>query len=158
MNHEFKPVTIANAGMLWNLISGTAERELSFSGNAIKHFREIFTDDELVRRYNDPAAPVFVIQQKNIISGALIGTAPEGGVGTVVWLVVAPECRMSGIGRSLFEKACGFYFSSGCHKIKLTASTRDAVSFYEKLGMNVEGFHPSHWWGLDFWSMGKLLR
>jgi hypothetical protein len=62
-----------------------------------------------------------------------------------------------GVGKALFQQACKVYGSLGCHKVKLTASTPKAVTFYEKLGMSVEGKHLNHWWMLDFWSLGKLL-
>ena len=134
-----------------------AANELGFSSVALDHFSQSFTDEELVRRIQCPGTPVFIAMKNDCLAGVLIGSLPEGGVGTIIWLIVFSGFRGIGLGKDLFEKACKAYSSMGCHKVKLTASTPEAVRFYEKLGMSVEGQHNNHWWMLDFWSLGKLL-
>jgi hypothetical protein len=51
--------------------------------------------------------------------------------------------RGSGIGGRLFVEACNQYRSMGCHKIKLTAPTRDAVCFMEHQGWLSKDIIPS---------------
>ena len=91
------------------------------------------------------------------IVGVLVGARPEGGVGTIVWLVTSPAFRNRGIGAEMFRRACGWYREMGCHKLKLMAPVKKAVQFYEKQGMRIEGYHPRHWWDMDFWSLGKKI-
>lgn len=134
-----------------------AANELGFPAVALEYFRQSFTDAELVRRIRCPGNPVFVVVKNDCLAGVLIGSLPEGGVGTIIWLIVASGLRSLGFGKTLFEEACKAYSAMGCHKVKLTASTREAVKFYENLGMSIEGQHINHWWMLDFWSLGKLL-
>jgi GNAT superfamily N-acetyltransferase len=95
-------------------------------------------------------------ENKNPV-GFLTGTPAEGGVGTIIWILVHKSQQGKGLGRQLFNEACRFYEAQGCHKIKLTAHNKGLKSFYKKLGMKEEGFHPRHWWEMDFWSFGKEL-
>jgi ribosomal protein S18 acetylase RimI-like enzyme len=142
---------------IWSLISKVMTDDLCFPSAAIEHFSQTFTDEEIFRRIQRSDTPVFIASKNGCLAGALIGSSPEGGVGTIIWLIVSSKFRNLGIGKALFKQACKAYRSMGCHKVKLTASTPEAVKFYEKLGMSIEGKHISHWWMLDFWSFGKLL-
>ncbi|HKX28999.1 MAG TPA: N-acetyltransferase [Blastocatellia bacterium] len=87
-------------------------------------------------------------------TGLLFGAPPESGVGTVIWLGVAAEARGRGIGGELMRECFAAYRRRGCHKVKVYAENEAAKKFYLKLGMDAEGFHPRHWFGLDFWSLG----
>lgn len=158
MKVEFEISEPHTAEGIWSLISDVITQDLSFPSLAIEHFSQNFADEELFRRIQCPDIPVFTASKNGCLAGALIGSSPEGGVGTIIWLIVSSKFRGAGIGEALFKKACEAYRSLGCHKVKLTASTEEAVKFYEKIGMSVEGQHMSHWWMLDFWSLGKLLH
>lgn len=89
--------------------------------------------------------------------GLCFGAPAEAGVGTVIWLLVDPGYQRRGIGRNLLAAASAHYEARGCHKIKLTAPTAAARDYYVHIGMQLEGFHPRHWWGVDFWSLGLNL-
>lgn len=89
--------------------------------------------------------------------GLLLGSAPESGVGTVVWLWVSTAARGRGVGAALLEACFLAYAARGCHKVRLFTSDQRNHAFYERHGMVREGFHPSHWWRVDFWSMGRVL-
>jgi ribosomal protein S18 acetylase RimI-like enzyme len=91
------------------------------------------------------------------IAGLILGTPPEGGVGTIIWVLVDPIRQGSGIGKKLLKKAYQYYKSKGAHKIKLTVPDKITLEFYKKQGMILEGFHPNHWHKADFWSMGKRI-
>lgn len=142
---------------IWSLISDVMTHDLCFPSVALEYFSQSFTDQELYRRMQCPDTPILIASKNSCLGGALIGSSPEGGVGTIIWLIISSDFRGRGLGKALFKHACKAYYSMGCHKVKLTASTPEAVRFYEKLGMSVEGQHISHWWMLDFWSLGKLL-
>jgi GNAT superfamily N-acetyltransferase len=88
----------------------------------------------------------------------LFGSAPEGGVATVIWLLVAAAGRRRGLGRRLLAEARARYLALGCHKLKLTAPSEQARAYYQALGFRLEGHHPRHWWRIDFWSLGLELR
>jgi ribosomal protein S18 acetylase RimI-like enzyme len=142
---------------IWRLISEVMAKELGFPSVALEHFRQSFTDRQLAKRIKSSDGPIFIASKNGCLAGVLVGSLPEGGVGTIIWLIVSSEFRGLGAGKALFKQACKTYHSMGCHKVKLTATTPEAVKFYKKLGMSVEGQHISHWWMLDFWSLGKLL-
>jgi len=98
-----------------------------------------------------------IVRLENSIKGIVSGTSPEGGVGTIVWLLVAQNARGLGIGKKLLNYAKQYYVSQGCHKIKLTSPSQSANNFYKKQGMILEGYHPHHWYHTDFWAFGQLL-
>lgn len=157
MKIELEIIEPQTAEGIWPLISEVVAKDLSFPSKALEHFRQTFTDEELYKRIKCPNTPIFIASNNGRPAGVLLGSSPEGGIGTIIWLIVSNETRGLGLGKGLFKQACKAYKSMGCHKIKLTATTLDAVKFYEKLGMSVEGRHLCHWWRLDFWSLGKLL-
>lgn len=92
------------------------------------------------------------------ITGLILGTPIEGGVGTIVWVLVDSTKQQKGIGSKLLDFAKTWYSSKGAHKLKLTVPDRKTVEFYTKQGMILEGEHRNHWWGRDFWAMGIILN
>lgn len=89
--------------------------------------------------------------------GFTVISPPEGGVGTLFWLMVDHAHQGQGLGSSLLTYIETIYHAQDCHKIKLTAPTLEACQFYEKKGFTVEGFHPCHWYQMDFWSLAKQI-
>jgi GNAT superfamily N-acetyltransferase len=149
MELKISPIEPSELGQTMNLIVEVAENEMGFPPEAINRYR-----DALAKSSNN----LLLGARKNgDLVGVLVCLFPEGGIATILWLIVASNYRGQGIGSKLFDEACKWALDNGCHKIKLTASTEDAVSFYKLKGMIIEGFHPNHWWHLDFWSLGKLL-
>jgi len=93
----------------------------------------------------------------NSTVGVLLGTPIEGGVGTILWVLVDKITQNKRIGTQLFEKASIWYKNKGAHKLKLTVPEEKTIKFYTKQGMVVEGEHPNHWWNHKFWSMSIEL-
>ncbi len=89
--------------------------------------------------------------------GLLFGSPEDSGVGTIIWLGVAEGQRGEGLGAKLTRAAFADYKARGCHKVKVYTETEEAKRFYLKLGMEAEGFHPRHWWQVNFWSLGIQL-
>jgi ribosomal protein S18 acetylase RimI-like enzyme len=158
MTKKITSVLPEEAHLVRSLIREIASKELGFSKKSLNHYIENLTDEEIARRVRDNRYLLLAAREERELIGVVIGTPPEGGVGTIQWLLIVPSSRGEGVGRRLFEAACGRFRSLGCHKIKLTAPNQKAVKFYEKQGMKVEGFHPDHWWHRDFWSLGKKLQ
>jgi GNAT superfamily N-acetyltransferase len=154
MELEISPIKPSDVNKALELVSEAAMGEMGFPLEALCHYRDI-----IVNVLNGQSkGHLFLGCKKNEdLIGLLICLPPEGGVATILWLVVAPKYKGQGIGTQLFNMACQWAKDNGCHKIKLTASTTTAVHFYEKQGMKVEGSHRDHWWHLDFWSLGKFL-
>ncbi|MBN8828229.1 MAG: GNAT family N-acetyltransferase [Sphingobacteriia bacterium] len=133
-----------------------------------ENFRYIFTS-ELVNNYIETfnlsklsqiiqnQGLLAIYEENNYVNGLILCTPQEGGVGTIIWLVVNNNCRHKGIGKNLFTMAEDHYKAIKCHKIKLTAPSEEVVNFYKKIGMQVEGFHPNHWYNKDFWSLGIVI-
>ncbi len=134
----------------FSIIRTTAIEELGFPMAALDYYQFLLNDF--------PSQYIFrKVNFKENIVGIGIGTPPQGGVGTILWLIVRPEYRNLKIGTQLFNVLCNEYKALGCHKVKLTATNQTAVDFYKSKGMIVEGFHPSHWWKMNFWSLAKFL-
>lgn len=121
---------------------------------AVTAFSKAWTEDALTKRLLANNDLLISAWQDDLPIGFVSGPPPEGGVGTVVWLLVKEEMRGAKIGSTLFKMACEYYKSVDGHKVKLTASNQKARDFYHKIGMTEEGFHSKHWWGADFWSFG----
>lgn len=130
---------------------------LPFPPDGVAYFNSTFTSDNLLKICERPGAILKGIWRNDELVAFLQGAPPEGGVGTIVWLVVSPNWQKMGLGEKLFACACKHYREIGAHKLKLTAPTDKAVNFYKRIGMTQEGFHPSHWWKMDFWSLGITL-
>jgi GNAT superfamily N-acetyltransferase len=124
---------------------------------AISSYQRPWSEPHLQHRIMSGQDLLRIAMRHEKIVGLVSGTAPEGGLGTIIWLLVIPEAHGQGIGTALFAAACDYYRSIGAHKFKLTAPTAKARDFYLKLGMKQEGFHPQHWWEADFWSLGCIL-
>lgn len=125
---------------------------------ARRHYRKAWGTAALAARLQENAGiSLLARDEEGRPLGLALGAPPEAGVATIVWLLVAAEERGQGIGRALLEECCRLYRQAGCHKLKLTAPSEAARDFYLHLGMALEGYHPRHWWGRDFWSLGLAL-
>lgn len=129
-----------------------------YSLAARRAYEATFTEETLIRRLQHGQGLLLTAWQQETLCGLISGTDCEGGVATVIWLFIEPAYQQQGIGKALFNAACEIYKEKQCHKIKLTAMTKKAKDYYCKLGMQQEGFHPNHWWGLDFWSLALPLH
>ena len=122
---------------------------------ALSHYCNQWTAERITANLNN-----WLFLTANIdhsIEGVLLGTPVEGGVGTIIWVLVDTTKQKKGVGGQLFREACDRYRAMGAHKVKLTVPDRKTVNFYLKQGMQLEGEHKNHWWGADFWAMGKNL-
>ncbi|GAB7081649.1 GNAT family N-acetyltransferase [Megalodesulfovibrio paquesii] len=148
------------------LLDGVCAASFQFPEAAMLAYRAMFSPEALAARLEQGRSVVLTAMQADqscgllpgMLLGLLLGLPPEGGVGTIMWLLVTPEAQGQGVGSALFHAACARFRELGAHKIKLTAPTAQAVRFYERLGFHQEGFHPNHWWGQDFWALGLPLR
>lgn len=129
----------------------------TFPADALEAYRKPWTQSVVLSRLTHRQDILLVATVDDEIIGLISGAAPEGGVGTIIWLFVDPRWRGRNAGRALYEAACGVYRELGAHKVKLTAPSEIAKRFYESCGMRVEGFHPHHWYNMDFYSLGAPL-
>jgi GNAT superfamily N-acetyltransferase len=104
-----------------------------------------------------PGTQVWTAGDPGRVDGLLIASAPEAGVVTVIWVLVAPRTRSKGIGAALMHACAEQARRSGAHKIRLTVPGARARQFYRRLGMTEEGHFRRHWYGADFWQMGWWL-
>ena len=133
-----------------------AEKTIEYPTQAIDYYRNIFSP-EAIRLKLDSSVALY-IQQSGKIVAVLFGSMPEGGVATVIWLLVDKDSQGLGYGRRLFDTAIDNYTHLDTHKIKLTVPNQNTISFYKKLGMTEEGVHPNHWWNMTVSSMGLVLK
>ena len=65
------------------------------------------------------------------IAGISMGSPSEGGVATILWLIVQESLSNKGIGKSLFNSSCKLYKEQNVHKIKLTVFDHSLAKYYE---------------------------
>jgi ribosomal protein S18 acetylase RimI-like enzyme len=129
----------------------------TFPQEAVREYLKPWTRDAVISRLERGHDVLIAAYVGDEVIGLVSGTALEGGVGTVVWLLVDTRWRGRKAGQTLYEAACRGYRELGAHKMKLTAPSERAKRFYLSCGMSVEGFHPRHWYQLDFFSLGVIL-
>lgn len=141
--------------MLFNEILDSSFPE--YCPQAITAYGTAWTEEILHKRITDGKDLLLTAWLNDKPVGIVSGPPPEGGVGTIVWLLIQEKMRGAHVGSTLFKLACDYYKSIHCHKLKLTAPSQKARDFYHKVGMQEEGFHPQHWWNADYWSFGIKL-
>lgn len=141
--------------LFFQTILDTSFPMISLEG--LQAYKKSWTEQSLKTRIQLNADLLFLAWDGSMPIGLVSGPSPEGGVGTIIWMLVSENYRNKKIGKHLLLHACQFYQHLGCHKLKLTAPSERAKEFYLKQGMILEGFHPNHWWKTDFWSLSKII-
>ena len=157
MSVKIIPLKQEQAHIFWKKLCSFSGDVLEFPEEALRHFRNSWTEEAIAQAAQNHRHLLLSAWMNREMVGLLLGAPPEGGVGTIIWILVAKEFQHQGIGKSLFSEACKRYREMGGHKVKLTVPSKETVEFYKKQGMQVEGFHENHWWHMDMWSMGKTL-
>ncbi len=153
-----RPLRIEEAGRACEVFARIVTTGFpEFPPEAVTDYLAPWTADKIAARIKSGEGVLLGFFKGSELVGLVSGTAVEGGVGTIFWLLVAEEGRGSGAGRALFDAACAAYRAMGAHKIKLTAPTESAQNFYNHMGMLEEGYHANHWYHLDFCAMGLEL-
>ena len=134
----------------------TLSRQTPFPDQAFNNFDRIVNEFDF-KQYLNFNVNLLLKNQDGEILGVVNGTGIEGGVGTIIWLLIDSRFKKLGFGSILFKSACEKYKELGAHKIKLTVPEKTTVEFYKKQNMLLEGFHPNHWWNMDMWSMSKFI-
>jgi ribosomal protein S18 acetylase RimI-like enzyme len=148
----------SDSRLIIDLFGNLFGKDLPFPPEAVDYFNRSFSKESLIQSSNRSGSLLLGIKYENELAAFVQGSPPEGGVGTIIWLVVSPKLQGCGLGEKLFTAACSHYRSINTHKLKLTAPSSRAVAFYKRIGMREEGFHPAHWWHMDFWSLGFNLK
>ena len=133
------------------------DESLGFPPEALEAYERRWTVGALLSQVEEGTLILHQAHTGTTLAGVVLGTSPEGGVATMVWLLVERAFQNQGMGTALFVRACNDYRAMGAHKLKLTVSRSEALAFYAKQGMVLEGTHPQHWWQMDFWSLGLTL-
>jgi len=121
---------------------------------AMNNYKKSWEIKKIEERITNNSDLLLLAWNDNQPAGLVSGTHPEGGVGTIIWLLVDEKYRGKNIGKELLKQALQYYRDHGCHKLKLTAPSKQAKDFYLAQGMKLEGFHENHWYKTDFWALG----
>ena len=156
MSNIVNLLTIESVLRFSNAILSIAHKTIDYPEPALAYYSGIFSPAAIESKLSNCVA--LYIEENNDIKGVMWGTMPEGGVSTIVWLLVAESSQKKGYGKLLFDEAISRYKATNTHKIKLTVPNKNTLEFYKKLGMNEEGFHQDHWWNMDVFSMAMKLR
>lgn len=90
-----------------------------------------------------------------IVGFALIDEA-YGGVSLCRWLGVVREYQRRGIGTDLVKRWFKEARARKCHKMEVAAQST-AKTFYEKAGLDLEGFRKKSYFGADQYVFGKVI-
>lgn len=93
----------------------------------------------------------------SVVVGLIIATKPEGGVGTILWLIVKKSHYKKGIGTILIKKIIKEYKNNKAHKIKVTTPIKVNINFYKKFNFEVECYLKKHWWKKNFWQLSRKI-
>jgi len=125
----------------------------TFTAQALDSYRHKYSESSLAERIENPDVVIVGLFDDEELIGLVIGGAPNGGVASLDWVVVAPGYQGRGLGQKLMRFCFHEYAVVGAHKVVLYTETENAKRFYEKCGMTVEGVHPNHWWGLTHYCL-----
>lgn len=129
----------------------------TFSEAALTSYQSKYDAELFAYRIAAESAVIAGMFDGDDIIGLAIGGIPNGGVASLDWVVVAPPYQGRGIGQELVKACFSSYWSKGAHKVVLYTETEQARHFYERCGMQCEGVHPKHWWGLTHYCMGLCI-
>lgn len=129
----------------------------SFPVEAILKAKQGFGAEQIAEFIESESRVMLGAFNKGEVKGIMFGSHLNGGVASVIWIAVSSDLRGEGIGRQLMQLTFDTYQKLGAHKLVLYTETLAAKKFYERIGMTQEGFHPSHWWGVDHYCFGKQL-
>lgn len=108
-----------------------------------------YSDEQLKQILRDKTKPVFVATENGAVLGyafcILFDNRDSNTLAAVKTLYiddlcVDKTCRGKGIGKLLYEYVIDFAKKCGCYNVTLNvwADNKNAVSFYEKIGMQIQ--------------------
>ncbi|WP_020406911.1 GNAT family N-acetyltransferase [Hahella ganghwensis] len=130
----------------------------TFTAQALDSYRRKYSESNMSERIAQSNVVIAGLFDDDKLIGLVIGGAPNGGVASLDWVVVAPDYQGQGLGQKLMRFCFHEYAAVGAHKILLYTETENAKRFYEKCGMALEGVHPNHWWGLTHYCLAIQTR
>ena len=108
-----------------------------------------YTDEQLRQILIDETKPIFVATQNGTVLGYAFCVFINNGENAshtdiktlyIDDLCVDETCRGKGIGKLLYEYVIEFAKKCGCYNVTLNvwADNKNAVAFYEKIGMHIQ--------------------
>lgn len=117
---------------------------------------KVYTPANFIYWLNNNLKTILVSKEKDELTGFMVIDQPYGGVSFCRWLAVLPKHQKKGLGKKLIEAWIVFARSQGCHKIEL-ASQPLAKTFYEKVGLTLEGEKKLSYFGVNQFIFGKVI-
>jgi GNAT superfamily N-acetyltransferase len=153
---EIREINLSDTESYLDSLRRLIDTTINLPSKAKDSYKKQWNSDAIKKQFGNSLF-LIALDESNSIVGLILGTPSEGGVGTIIWVLVDKNQQHHGLGTKMFEQAKEWYIQKGAHKIKLTVPDKSTVSFYLKQGMIIEGEHPNHWWNNNFWSMGLIL-
>jgi GNAT superfamily N-acetyltransferase len=153
---DIREINQSDSELYLNSLKRLIETTIDLPQNAKDAFKKQW-NNELINAQIGNWLFLIATNDVNSTEGLILGSPIEGGVGTIIWVLVDKNIQQKGLGTKLFDTAKVWYKKKGAHKIKLTVPDKSTVGFYLKQGMTLEGEHTNHWWNHNFWSMGLIL-
>jgi len=101
---------------------------------------------------------VFLAKSKENLLGFLVSHQVPGGVAICDWLWVDKNHRQQGIGHLLVRSwEESNLKEKKIHKLSISTTNQDNLSFYQRLGFKLEGLREKDQWGVDRYLLGKLI-
>ena len=101
-------LTAGSAGQFLEKLNQLIMETINMPIKAKIHFKNQWTEGRFIEQIGNW---IFLSakNEQDEISGLLLGTPCEGGVGTIVWVLVESKKQQKGLGKQLFDKAVDIY-------------------------------------------------
>lgn len=130
----------------------------AFPQEAKKYYLEgQFSSKRFKRAFLKKWQRVYLAKKNNKIIGFLEAADDEGGVSFLNWIWVKSAFRNQGIGKKLMKRWERDSRRLKFHKLSTLTINRDNVSFYQRLGFELEGLRKKDHWGKDRYLLGKII-
>lgn len=154
MRYKISKATVIDIDRLYSFIASNMEKNFTYFPQEAKAvYLKSLNIDNLKNKLITGNEIILLAESQSQICGFLFGGVPEGGIGTIIWLIVGSDYQGLGIGSLLLKSCITTYQGLNTHKVKLTVHDNRALKFYLREGFSIEGHHPNHWWGIDFYSL-----
>lgn len=103
------------------------------------------------------AIPIFIATDNTKMIGFLVPDNPVGGVVLCDWIVIEPDYRKNGIGSKLIQEWEKHSKKRGLHNLRLEATKKQLVPFYQKNGFEIIGTDKCSVFGAEAVIMSKII-
>lgn len=158
MEVQITTLTEKEVFLFWQTFAAVMRSEFpGYTPDVIDYFlNKIYTLRNFQYWIGNKLKTIIVAKVDGQIVGFAVIDEPYGGVSFCRWLGIKKDYQRKGMGRKLIEAWIDLALSWGCHKVEI-ASQPEAKGFYEKVGLQLEGYRKLSYFGIDQYIFGKVI-